>query len=133
MRMVLAIVHLLAGLFFATAGIGVAVGVEGRFEFLAAMLFASAATGLTLACVLLAHPNAPRTLMVVLIVILHISMTLAFISANEVVAWEREMDSWGLAELAARLVQIVAAVTAVVSLLTLAQPRETREVNDLAR
>ena len=119
----LAVLHLLAGLFFAAAGVAVTAGTDirddVRFPFLAAVLFASAAVGVTLAGTLLAHPNAPRALVIVLVTIQLISMTMAFFAANEVVAWERELDSWGLAELAARLIQIVGAIMAIVCLVTL--------------
>ena len=118
----LGVSHLLAGLFFAAAGVAVTAGAHARFPFFAAMLFASATMGLTLAGTLLAHPNPPRTLLIVLVIILLTSMTMAFFAANEVVAWERELDSWGLAELAARAIQIVQAVTAMISLFTLIPP-----------
>jgi hypothetical protein len=97
---VLAVLHLLVGLFFAAGGVALTAGTDVRFPFVAAKLFTSAAVGLTLAGTLLAHPSA----------------------ANEVVAWERERDSWGLGGLAARLIKIFQAVTAIVCSVTLIPP-----------
>jgi hypothetical protein len=128
----LAVLHLLAGLFFAAGGVALTAGTDVRFPFLAATLFASAAVGVTLAGTLLAHPNAPRMLVIVLVTIQLISMTMAFFAANEVVAWERELDSWGLAELAARMIQIVQAITGIVCLVTLVPPAEPLAENSSA-